>query len=216
VTWFPGDPGRGPGHEGPYRPAPFRAEEVIVTDSRRGRRRRAATVVEAAVVLPVAFFLILGLVIGGLGVFRYCQVAHLARETARFASVHGYQYAKNNADAITAGTLPAVDENYLVTSVARANAVGLDASQLQVTVSMTVLKPGTASATDVETVDWDNTGENGTRSPYSVWTDNSATPPNNVEVDNMVIVTVTYPWIPELYLIGPINLSTTATMPMSY
>jgi hypothetical protein len=32
----------------------------------------------------------------------------------------------------------------------------------------------------------------------------------------MAIVTVTYPWIPDLYLVGPINLSSTATMPMSY
>jgi hypothetical protein len=187
-----------------------------VTDSRRCRQRRAATIVEAAIVLPVAFFLLLGLVIGGLGVFRYCEVAHIARETARFASVHGNQYAKNNAAAIQAGTLPSVDKNHLVTNVAQANAIGLDGSQLRVTVSMTVLQPGADSADDTETVDWDNTSENGNRSPYSVWTDNTTTPASNVEVDNMVIVTVTYPWIPELYLVGPINLSSTTTMPMSY
>jgi TadE-like protein len=193
-----------------------RAGGDIVTDTPRWTKRPAATVVEAAVILPVAFFLLLGLVIGGLGVFRYCEVAHLARETARFASVHGGKYAKTNSAAIQAGTLPSVNENYLVTNVAQAGAVGLDGSKLQVTVSMTVLIPGADSAGDTETVDWDNTSENGNRSPYSVWTDNSTTPASNVEVDNMVIVTVTYPWIPELYLVGPINLTSTATMPMSY
>ena len=187
-----------------------------MTATRGYTKRRAATVVEAAIILPVAFVLLLGLVIGGFGVFRYCEVAHLARETARFASVHGYQYAKNNAAAIQAGTLPTVDKNYLVTNVTQAGAIGLDGSQLQVTVSMTVLTPGATSASTTETVDWDTTSQNGNRSPYSVWTDNSTTPASNVEVDNMVIVTVTYPWIPELYLVGPINLTSTATMPMSY
>jgi Flp pilus assembly protein TadG len=180
------------------------------------RDSRGAATVEAAIVLPIAFFLVLGLIIGGLGIFRYFEVAHLARETARFAAVHGGQYAKNNQSAIAANTLPTVDKNYLVTNIAKAGAIGLDGSQLQVTVSMTVLRPATASSTDTETVDWDNTTENQDRSPYSVWTDNSQTPPTNVEVDNVVIVTVTYPWIPELYLLGPINLSSTATMPMSY
>ena len=187
-----------------------------MTNAQRNTKRGAATIVEGAIILPVAFFLLLGLVIGGFGVFRYCEVAHIARETARFASVHGSQYAKTNAAAIQGGTLPSVDENYLVTNVARANAIGLDGSQLQVTVSMMVVEPGATTATDIETVDWDNTTENGNRSPYSVWTDNSTTPASNVEVDNMVIVTVTYPWIPELYLVGPINLSSTATVPMSY
>jgi hypothetical protein len=185
-------------------------------DTLRSRQRRAATAVEAAIILPVALFLLFGLIIGGLGIFRYCQAAHLARETARFAAVHGGQYARNNATAITANTLPNVNEDYLISRVAKANAAGLDTSQLTVTVSMTVLTPGATSADSTETVDWDNTTENQNRSPYSVWTDNTATPATNVEVSNMVIVKVTYPWIPELYVIGPINLSSTAMLPMSY
>ena len=39
------------------------------------RRRRAATTVEAAFVYPVMFFLLFGLIVGGLGVFRYQTVA---------------------------------------------------------------------------------------------------------------------------------------------
>src|SRR5436190_15081592 len=35
-------------------------------------------------------------------------------------------------------------------------------------------------------------------------------------VGNTVTVTVTYKWMPELYLIGPITLKASSTMPMSY
>ena len=54
--------------------------------------RRGATTFELAVTLPIAFFLIFATIIGGLGVFRYQQVASLAREGARWASVHGSEY----------------------------------------------------------------------------------------------------------------------------
>src|SRR5262245_27660161 len=57
--------------------------------------RRAATVVESAFVLPLTFFLCLGLIVGGMGVFRYQEVATLAREGARYASTHGAQYRKD-------------------------------------------------------------------------------------------------------------------------
>jgi hypothetical protein len=46
-------------------------------------------------VLPVAFFLILALVVGVLGVFRYQEVATLARAAGRYASTHGAQYRKD-------------------------------------------------------------------------------------------------------------------------
>ncbi len=57
------------------------------------QRRSGATVVECAFVYPVLFLLILGLIIGAAGIFRYWQLASLAREGARYASVHGGQYA---------------------------------------------------------------------------------------------------------------------------
>src|SRR5579884_3973984 len=55
-------------------------------------RRRGAHTLECAIVFPVVFLLLLGLVVGGLGVFRYQEVASLAREGARYASVHGATY----------------------------------------------------------------------------------------------------------------------------
>jgi hypothetical protein len=51
-------------------------------------------VVECAVVYPVVFLLFLGLLVGAAGIFRYSQLASLSREAARYASVHGGQYAK--------------------------------------------------------------------------------------------------------------------------
>ena len=50
---------------------------------------------ECAIVLPVTFFLLFSLFVGALGIFRYQEVATLAREGARYASTHGYQYRKD-------------------------------------------------------------------------------------------------------------------------
>ena len=61
---------------------------------RAPQRRSGATVVECAFVYPVVFLLILGLLVGAGGIFRYSQLASLAREGARYASVHGTQYAE--------------------------------------------------------------------------------------------------------------------------
>ncbi len=56
------------------------------------RMRPGAALVEMALVLPILILLMIGLLVFGLGVFRYQQVAAVAREGARYASVHGAQY----------------------------------------------------------------------------------------------------------------------------
>lgn len=61
---------------------------------RRSQRRRGATLVESAIVYPATFLLLVGMLVGALGIFRYQQVAALARETARYASVHGAEYGR--------------------------------------------------------------------------------------------------------------------------
>jgi Flp pilus assembly protein TadG len=61
----------------------------------RATERRGATVVEGAFVYPVTFLLVLGLLIGSSGIFRYQEMANLSREAARYAAVHGTQYAKD-------------------------------------------------------------------------------------------------------------------------
>jgi Flp pilus assembly protein TadG len=90
-------------------------------------RRPGTTMVEGAIVYPVALLLTFGLIVFGLGMFRYQQVAALAREGARYASVHGGQWAKelNN-------NTPTTKDDIYNTAV-KPMAAGLDLSQLQVT-----------------------------------------------------------------------------------
>jgi hypothetical protein len=51
--------------------------------------------VEAAVVSPIVFFLLMSLIFGAMGVFRYQEMASIARDAARFGSTHGYQFRKD-------------------------------------------------------------------------------------------------------------------------
>jgi Flp pilus assembly protein TadG len=57
--------------------------------------------VESALIYPLTLLLILGLIFGGLGIFRYQQMAALAREGARWASVHGDAYARETGNPAT-------------------------------------------------------------------------------------------------------------------
>jgi hypothetical protein len=58
------------------------------------------------------------------------------------------------------------------------------------------------------TVTW-----NITNSPTSY--NPNSTPPGEPQ-QNTVSVTVSYTWMPEMYLAGPITLTSTSTMPMSF
>ncbi len=90
-------------------------------------RCRGTTTVEFAITCPIVFFLIFAIIVGGLGVFRYQQVASAAREGARWASVHGTDYASEThnpaatpADVFSKAILPvtvALDSNQLSYSV---------------------------------------------------------------------------------------------------
>jgi len=68
--------------------------------TRYRKLRRGATVVEVAITAPIAFLLILGLIVGGLGAFRYQQIANLAREGAAYAAVRGPGYEKRTGHAM--------------------------------------------------------------------------------------------------------------------
>ena len=92
------------------------------------RARRAATTVEVAVIAPLTFLILFGLVIGGMGIFRFFEVADLAREGARWASVHGADYASDTGNA--AATAQDVYNN-----VIKAKAVGLDLNKLTYSVT---------------------------------------------------------------------------------
>jgi Flp pilus assembly protein TadG len=166
-------------------------------------RRRGAHLVETAFVFPVLAGLLLSLIVGAMGVFRYQEVAYLAREAARFAATHAGQYQKENAAAIAAGTLPNVTDSYLTTNIVQAKAVNLDTSQLQVTVNF-----NTASGS----FDWDDTADNGSRWPYSPASVNGT----NYSTTNTVSVTVTYQWYPEWLLGGSYTLTSTSVVPVCY
>jgi Flp pilus assembly protein TadG len=79
--------------------------------------------VEFAVAASATFLILLGLVIGGLGIFRYQQVARLARDASRWASVHGTQYALDTKN-------PAATSQDVYNLAIVPNATGLDLSHL--------------------------------------------------------------------------------------
>jgi hypothetical protein len=167
------------------------------------RRRPGAHLVESAIVFGVTMVLLVGLVVCAMGVFRYQQTAHLAREAARYAAVHGGQYQKDNAAAITKGTLPDVTCDYISKNVVQAEAINMDPSQLSTAVTFNM---------SAGSFDWDDTANNGARWPYSPRTISGTT----YSETNTVSVTVTYKWAPEWLLAGPITLSSTSVMPMCY
>jgi Flp pilus assembly protein TadG len=144
------------------------------------RRRKGATVVECAIVYPAVFLLLLGLIVGAMGIFRYQEMASIAREAARYASTHGAQYRKDAGLPIGTST----DwQNDIYTNAIQPNMVSLDPNSLSYTVAWpdVVNLPGTPD-------NWPG---------------------------SKVTVTLTYQWFPEVYLVGPLNLTSTSSMPIT-
>jgi len=121
-----------------------------------------------SIVLPVTFFLIIGLVVGVLGVFRYQEVASLARAAGRYASTHGAKYRKDAdlANGTATDWLADIQANAVQPAL-----VLLDPKLLTVQAS---------------------------------WPDviNQPGKPDNWP-KSTVTITITYQWVPELYLVGP-------------
>ena len=78
---------------------------------------------EFAVTAPIVFFLLLVTMLGGLGVFRYQQVAGLARAGSRWASVHGTEYEVDTGN-------PAATPQDIYTEAILPAATGMDRSKL--------------------------------------------------------------------------------------
>jgi Flp pilus assembly protein TadG len=153
--------------------------------------RRGAVILESAVVYPLLFLLLLGLIVGGLGVFRYQQVACQAREATRFASVHGGRWQKD-----TGGTSPTQDQ--ILQQVVLPLAAGMDPNKLSLQVQW-------IDETKGATVSWNQAGK---------WPTGMS--PAGNSVTNRVRATVTYQWWPEVFLTGPINLRSVSEVPMAY
>jgi Flp pilus assembly protein TadG len=84
--------------------------------------------VEFAIVGSATVLILFGLLIGGLGVFRYQQVARLARDGSRWASVHGTQYAQDTKN-------PAATPQDVYNQVIAPEATTLDLAQLTYSVT---------------------------------------------------------------------------------
>jgi len=136
--------------------------------------------------------LTLGLGIVGLGVFRYQQVAALEREGARYAAVHGGQWATDNHSGTL--TTPTDICNNAIFPHASGLSTGTDPSTSQL-------------ATSDVTVTWADSGQ---MPSYTVTVSGTTT-----TYTNIVTVTVNYRWAPAAYL-PAMTLTSTAKMPISY
>jgi Flp pilus assembly protein TadG len=153
--------------------------------------RAGALTLEAAVVYPLMLTLVFMIIIGGMGVFRYQQVACQAREAARWAAVRGSDWHKETGQTYPTST------NILQQAVLPL-AAGMNTNNLSMQVQWLDQVSG-------QVVDWDSAS----KYPVSVTTANQG-------VTNRIRVTVTYQWTPELFLLGPIRLQSTSEMPMCY
>src|SRR5215471_15788539 len=160
-------------------------------------RRPGVTTVEFAVVCLALLVLLFGMIVGGMGVFRYEEMAHLAREGARYAATHGGQYQKEGIPQQTG--VPAVASSADLQAYLLPKVVGLDPSKLTITVSWSA--PSSVVPSNL---------------PTYLDTDLTLVPPGQKVDRNYVTVTVSYQWQPESFPIGPFQLTSSSTVPMSY
>ncbi len=163
------------------------------------RRRRGAHLVECALVCPVVLLMSIGTVVVGLGVFRYQETASLAREAARWASVRGWQY-QHDLNPYGLSSLPMAATAQDIRAYVASQSVLLD----------------TSSNTLKVDVSWNTDNRQSHTLMDSYGTPQLDSSGNVIVVGNVITVTVTYNWTPELLFVGPIALSSKSSIPMSY
>jgi Flp pilus assembly protein TadG len=185
---------------------------------RRGHRP-AAALVECAFVYPLTFLLLIGLVVTAQGVARYQEVAALARAGARYASTHGAQSRKDAGLAVgSPGTL-----------LSSPGSSGTSGAGTGVVAGSSLFWYSTDPTKDSGTdTSWTGDAYDSAVRPKLVALDpsrltfkvgypsvvNQSTKPDNWP-GSQVTVTVTYQWLPDLYLVGPIPLSSTSSLPIT-
>jgi Flp pilus assembly protein TadG len=163
---------------------------MLLAPHRRHPFRSGAVAVEAAIVHPVMVFLLLSLIVGGMGVFRYQQVAGQAREAARYAAVHGSDWQK-------ASDKPSPTEEEIIRDAVAPLAAGMDLKNLSV--KITWIDRTTAQATP-----WDQASKD----PVSL-------AKSGDYVTNRVRVTVVYEYWPPILWLGRLELRSVCEFPMS-
>jgi len=154
-------------------------------------RRQGALTLEAALVIPLMMFVLLAMIIGGVGVLRFQQVACQTREAARFASVHGGDY-----QLFTGAVCPT--EQAILEQVVGPMATGMDLGSLALQVQWIDQATG-------KVYPWDSAS----RDVLSIT-------PRGEYVTNTVRVTVSYQWTPNFLGVGPLSLRSTSEVPMAY
>jgi hypothetical protein len=107
------------------------------------RIRHAALTLESCFVLPVLFFLLLAIVVGGYGGFRYQEMALLAREGSRYASVHGGLYQQETGN-------PAATPQDVYNNAILPYATNLDPTKLSYSVTWNTSNMPTSATSDYE------------------------------------------------------------------
>lgn len=163
--------------------------------------RPGTTLMESAIVLPLTFFLLLMMVVGSIGVFRYQEMASLARSAARYASTHGAQYRRDaGQDTGSPGTYVEQSEGLHWYQTDPLAPSGTDVGWTQdihdqaIRPNLVALDPGSLRVR----VGW----------PPVV---NQPSKPDNWPASK-VTIRVSYQWTPEFPFFGPITLTSTSTM----
>jgi hypothetical protein len=191
------------------------------------RKRTGAYAIEAAFVFPIVFFLLLMIVIGSLGIFRYQECAYLARMGTRFGSVRGdnyWYYQRNLRPPNSTPGLVATPASYTDSSS------GVTTTYLSYTPTSSTTGPGTYTSwcddiygnriyPNLMLLDPAYTS---CRIDWPTVAFNPAMPDN--APGSQIRVTVTYQWIPEVSFwlpgvgsitYGPYNLTSLSSMPIT-
>jgi hypothetical protein len=138
------------------------------------------------------FLFMFTLVVVGMAVYTYQQVAAVTREAARYAIVHGAQWA-NDINSGTLTTPQDIFNNAIVPA-----AVGLD------TKGMSFYQSGGNGDNLTLIVSYDNSSQ------VATFNDSSGNP-----TMNYVSVTISYTWYPPLFP-GGMTVASKSVMPMQY
>ncbi len=192
------------------------------------RKRTGVYTVEAAFVFPITFFLLLIIVIGSLGVFRYQECAYLARMGTRYGSVHGDNYWYYQRNLRPPNSSPGTVAN--PASYTETDTSGNTTTYLSYTPTNANVGPGTYTnwCNDIygnrifPNLMLLNPNFTSCRMDWPTVAFNPTMPDN--APGSQIRVTVTYQWIPEVSFwlpgvgavtYGPWNLTSKSSMPIT-